>query len=431
MKKSAWRNLAEASFGLGKSGAPRHEPDPDDMPFSDAMRPPRNATYTREIPDRNPKASRRDHMVGLPQDESSGGGDIVGMQAPLSPEDALRAVVRKKVKEIVRKKKGGGGYILYSPNMGKKKPPKAVGEYPTRGQAKKAEMLRFPPKDPRKRKALKRSVDRLRNKRESVERLDELRDRLAEAAEDAMEREPEDDTAAVSPPPSEPDHKSPEDASAEMGDDGEDGAQTGVPADDTSDEPEGPVEPSARPATTPQEESRWEDLLGKLSDVAVKKDPRLRKLVKRVADATERSLEKSVKTLGRMVSGVTAGKTGKDRVGRTYITAKIEPKSGTTVGPIFIYVKGETLHVVSDGKVKSAIMKLEPDEAKEVREALRDLPDRFDAKDLERAVAARDSYLEDMEMDLDGYLSELDAMELSMLKRLVADKYSGDEEPIE
>ena len=44
-----------------------------------------------------------------------------------------------RISEIVRKKAGGGGYNLYSPNKGKKKNPKPVGEFPTRIAAKRAE----------------------------------------------------------------------------------------------------------------------------------------------------------------------------------------------------------------------------------------------------------------------------------------------------
>jgi len=54
-------------------------------------------------------------------------------------ENAMRAVIRNKVKEIVRKKPGGGGYVLYSPNPGGKRemaftksPSTAAGQYPTR-----------------------------------------------------------------------------------------------------------------------------------------------------------------------------------------------------------------------------------------------------------------------------------------------------------
>jgi len=76
-------------------------------------------------------------------------------------EHAVREMIRNKMKEVVRKKAGGGGYVLYSPNQGKKKPAKPVGTFPTKLGAKKAELSRFPPKDPGKLKRLRKEVDRL------------------------------------------------------------------------------------------------------------------------------------------------------------------------------------------------------------------------------------------------------------------------------
>src|SRR6185369_13387984 len=57
-------------------------------------------------------------------------------------DHVVREVVRNRVKEVVRKKPGGGGYVLYSPNQGKKKAAKGVGTFPTKLGAKKAELAR-------------------------------------------------------------------------------------------------------------------------------------------------------------------------------------------------------------------------------------------------------------------------------------------------
>ena len=76
-------------------------------------------------------------------------------------ENLIRSLIREKLREVVRKKKGGAGYALYSPNQGKKKPPKSVGEFPTKLQAKRAELQRFPPKDMSKLKRLRHEVERL------------------------------------------------------------------------------------------------------------------------------------------------------------------------------------------------------------------------------------------------------------------------------
>jgi hypothetical protein len=76
-------------------------------------------------------------------------------------DHAIRELVRSKVKEVVRKKAGGGGYVLYSPNKGKKKQAKAVGTFPTKLGAKKAELARFPPREQNKLVRLRKEVDRM------------------------------------------------------------------------------------------------------------------------------------------------------------------------------------------------------------------------------------------------------------------------------
>ncbi len=91
-------------------------------------------------------------------------GDISGIQAPMSDEQrmtAIRELIRNKIREVVRKKAGGGGYVLYAPNKGKKGKARGVGTFPTKLGAKRAELARFPPNDPAKLKRLRREVDRL------------------------------------------------------------------------------------------------------------------------------------------------------------------------------------------------------------------------------------------------------------------------------
>lgn len=90
-------------------------------------------------------------------------GSSVAAQAPLDDERLamVRELIKKKVREVVRKKAGGGGYTLYAPNKGKKGKSRTVGNFPTKQGAKRAELARFPPKDPEKLKRLRREVDRL------------------------------------------------------------------------------------------------------------------------------------------------------------------------------------------------------------------------------------------------------------------------------
>jgi len=84
---------------------------------------------------------------------------------PSLPEEmrnhAIRELIRNKVREVVRKKAGGGGYTLYAPNPGKKGGSKPVGNFPTKMGAKRAELARFPPKDPGKLKRLRKDIERV------------------------------------------------------------------------------------------------------------------------------------------------------------------------------------------------------------------------------------------------------------------------------
>jgi hypothetical protein len=116
-----------------------------------------------DVPDLPSVAKHRTRDKGM-RDEGMGVA-AMGANAPMgrdSEREAFKEAVRQMVREIVRKKEGGGGYRLYPPNKGKKKKnQKPVGEFPTRFSAKKAELARFPPKDPEQLKKMRARIDRL------------------------------------------------------------------------------------------------------------------------------------------------------------------------------------------------------------------------------------------------------------------------------
>lgn len=337
------------------------------------------------------------------KNESSSGG-VAGFQLPLgSEEEAVRSFVKKKVQEIVRKKKGGGGFILYKPNAGKKGPAKAVGEFPTKTLAKQAELMRFPPRDPKKLKNAKKEVDAMRKRKRKSESLDRLRDRLFEAAADTLDRL--------------------EDPDAEKVDAGQVDQPAEEPTQTTVQDAPPPTPTEKEPSR--EDESRWEELLSSVSQDAIKRDSRLRSLHQKMENQAIKALEKTVKSLSSQISyKVGKGKTGRDRMGRPYIAATIQTDSGK-VGPIYMYVRGDLLHVVSNGDVKSDIMKLDPESAKEIKDALAELPNRFDGSKIKDAIEQRDAYLATIEGEMDDFLSDLDGLEMTVIKRLMADKYAG------
>lgn len=101
---------------------------------------------------------------GMSSKNEMGVAGIAGVQAPPMKDDermaAVREMIRNKVREVVRKKAGGGGYTLYAPNPGKKGGSKPVGNFPTKMGAKRAELARYPPKDPGKLKRLRKDIEK-------------------------------------------------------------------------------------------------------------------------------------------------------------------------------------------------------------------------------------------------------------------------------
>lgn len=143
----AWKDAQKKlSSSLPSKPAPLMKKDPSEF---DAI----------QMTDRSPSGLKLAHEDG------SSAGSVVGAPVPpMSDEDRMKAVrelVKNKVKEVVRKKAGGGGYALYAPNKGKKGKAKPVGTFPTKLGAKRAELARFPPKDSQKLQRLRKEVDKL------------------------------------------------------------------------------------------------------------------------------------------------------------------------------------------------------------------------------------------------------------------------------
>lgn len=109
------------------------------------------------------------YMSSLSEDDCEQVGNMLDMGdrqgvAEKMRMHAVRELVRSKVREVVRKKEGGGGYVLYAPNKGKKGKAKAGGTFPTKLGAKRAELARYPPKEPGKLTRLRKYVTRLTKK---------------------------------------------------------------------------------------------------------------------------------------------------------------------------------------------------------------------------------------------------------------------------
>lgn len=303
---------------------------------------------------------------------------------------AVRELVRKRVKEVVRKKAGGGGFVLYSPNRGKKKAPKPVGEFPTKLGAKRAELARFPPKDPGKLARLRREVDKLvKNPKKAAEK----------------ERQ----------------------AAREKG--------TATPRRQERTKKEGldllrsTVSSLIREALFREERtgSEWDEYITKIPGKALTGDKKFQGLQKNIEKKTEAVLTNAFSSIRKAVKkDVKLKDFGIKRSddGKTY-TAFSATFDNVEVGPVYIYVEGGVPKIeVSDG-AKAALTKTDPDNAKLFRAELVTVQERVldRVDDLTDAIEARDRYLTRVEDEVDTFVSGLNPLQVSMLKMLLTKKY--------
>jgi hypothetical protein len=344
--------------------------------------------------------------VGAMLDE----GNYVGF-AEAVKEHAVREMVRNKMKEVVRKKAGGGGYVLYSPNQGKKKPSKAVGNFPTKMGAKKAELARFPPKDPGKLKRLRKEVDRLL--KDPKKRAEKEKSAAKEKGHDA------------------PHKKSSKKESVSL---------TVAPdvKELTADGPESMVMLAAVLKSMVNESlfheektgSNWDDYITRLSKQALTSDKKFQALQKNIDKKTEKVLKDA---LGAIVKSVDKKKVKIKEMGgikaaadkgKTYL-----PFSATigqvSVEPIAIYIEGGVPKIELSDQAKIALTKADPSDSKEFRAELVMVQERvLDRMDeLERAVMNRDRYLEKQEDAVDVMVADLSPLQISLLKQVLVKKY--------
>lgn len=330
----------------------------------------------------------------------TGAGNMVGFQTPITDDDdeesKLREAVRNIMTELVRRKPGGGGYVLFSPNKGKKKLPKSVGEFPTRAAARKAELARFPPKDAERLKRLRKEIDKMQKD---------------------PERRQERDSADMKKPYTV--------------------KRKGAPARVRPKVKESLQRQVTRTISEAlfedQEEtgSGWEERLSSMSATAVASDGKLQSLQKAIEKQTASALDQCVKHVTKALKSI--GKVKSDGIKKdeqrqkTYVKMTVDV-GGVAIGPIYVFVEdGKPLIEVS-GEAKSSLGRLEPEDSKALRaELVAAQEDAFGdaAEGIQAAVRKRDQYLEKVQSGVDGWMSDMTALELTMMKSLANQKYRG------
>lgn len=304
----------------------------------------------------------------------------------------VRELIRKRVREVVRKKAGGGGYVLYSPNQGKKKQSKAVGSFPTKMGAKKAELARFPPKDAGKLKRLRKEVDRL------------LKDPKKAADKEKSARKEKGTDKGHAPPPKK--HESAE-------------FLVGI------------IRSMVNESLFHEERSGsdWDDQISRLSKQAVSGDKKFQNLQKNIEKKTEKILQDAFGVIAKSVDKKVVkmknfGVKKSEQKGKTYL-AFGATMDNVAVEPIYIYSENGVPKIEVSDQAKVALTKVDPGNAKLFRAELVTVQERVLDKmdDLERAVQSRDKYLGKIEDDVDSFVTGLTPLQISLLKNLLVKKY--------
>lgn len=309
------------------------------------------------------------------------GGDYGGAADEVR-HHVVRELVRKKVREVVRKKAGGGGFMLYSPNKGKKKNPKPVGHFPTKLAAKRAELARFPPKEPGKLSRLRKEVDRLmKNPKKRAEK---------------------------------------EKAASKVKGGKKEGVELLRPLISVL-----VMESLFREERTGSE---WDDYISRLSSKALTGDKKFQRFQQNIEKKTQSVLDDSFnsirKAVAKNVKLKSYGVKKSEERGKTYLAFGAH-MGDTAVEPIYIYVENGVPKIEISDQAKIALTKADPDDAKLFRAELVTVQERVLDKmdDLLGAIGARDKYLEKLEDEVDGFIAGLTPLQVSLMKQLLVKKY--------
>ncbi len=323
--------------------------------------------------------------------ESTAGGSIgAGPQLPLGELglEHFRALVNKRLSEIVRKKEGGGGYNLYSPNKGKRKKSKPVGEFPTRLAAKRAELARFPPKDPEQLKRARKRLDKLAKdpkKRQDAERKELSAKKPKRVGKAAGER------------------KAKKEALIQL--------MASQISERLFREDEVPGSP-------------WDERIANLHPNALSKDKKLHRFHQGMEKASVGALGDSHKALAKVLRGlarVNPGEIGIDpNRGKMFMPVGLDV-DGDEIGPVHLYIDGGNVCIEVSEEAREAIASLDPRMAQDLRGGLMSFQEDHLPK-IDRAKKAwseRDSYLDKLHQRLEKSFGGMSDVEHHLMRQMM------------
>jgi hypothetical protein len=319
--------------------------------------------------------------------------------AAMIREQVIREAVRRKLREVVRKKAGGGGYTLYAPNKGKKTAAKPVATFPTKLAAKRAELARFPPKDPKKLRRLRKEIEKL--------------------LKDPKKRAEAEKRANLARGTDAPKHHAAGHARGHH-------FENKILAKAIVETAKRQLSEGLFKEEAPG--SAWDEFVKKVSDKSLKGDKGFQRVMGKMDQETQGVFGKALKVVQKEIGASARVKplgTKKHQDGRSYIAFQLNTEDAS-VGPIYIYSQNGVPRIEMSDEAKASISKVEPATAKAVRAALMSAQDGLEnIGSLKALTGERDAYLQNMETQLDKQIANMSPVQLSMLKQLLVKKYRG------
>lgn len=299
-------------------------------------------------------------------------------------EGLARIVIRNQLQEVVRKK--GDKYILFAPNSGKKHDPKPVATFSTKLAAKRAELAKFPPKDPKKLERLRKQIEKLLN--DPLERVkEEMDDRVIKESHDRdlVER------ALVG-------HFVVKDVTERM--------------------------MNERLFRQRERRDRYDAVIETISKAAMKGDENFQKVQRKYDHAAVRALADTVKKISHDLGmKLKTGSPKKHKDGKTYVEFSILADS--EVPGVYAYADGEKVRTEMSSEALAALTKCSPEAADKIRSRLSMVGEGPDDKhpELVQARGEQNNYVNKITEFIDNFLAKLSPVAMSILKNLWAKKY--------
>lgn len=341
-------------------------------------------------------------LVSLNEDAAQDLKDKLDKQEYTSISDEVREfiarhVAQQKVKEVVRKKPGGGGYVLYAPNKGKKGAAKSVGNFPTKMGAKRAELARFPPKDPAKLVRLRKEVEKLMKDPKKDDKKKPESKPAVSAKKESLDLLHRKMLAAVI-------KESLRTYRGKV-------LKEGLFQEDND-----------------KQGSEWDEYIKHLSKNSLSSDKKYNSLQRNIDKKTQGALQNAFAVIRKAVDkGVKLKNFGvkkSDELGKVYLAFSAS-MDNVAVEPIYIHIEHGVPKIELTANAKAALVKAEPDTAKLFRAELVTVQERVldEMDDIQVAIQNRDKYLNKSQSSIDDYVSKLTPLQISILKQLLVKKY--------